>query len=78
MSKTPSIPPVSPRGWRTALIGTPLGWALSLALAALGAYLLVAHTDHLLAGLPYLVLLACPLMHLFMHGGHKHRHGGKS
>jgi hypothetical protein len=24
--------------------------------------------------LPYLILLACPLMHLFMHHGHGHGH----
>lgn len=28
------------------------------------------HRAHLLGILPYLLLLACPLMHLFMHGGH--------
>ncbi|WP_447274122.1 DUF2933 domain-containing protein [Burkholderia sola] len=27
--------------------------------------------------LPYLLLLSCPLMHLFMHHGHGH-HGAKS
>jgi hypothetical protein len=25
--------------------------------------------------LPFLVVLACPLMHLFMHHGHGHHHG---
>ena len=60
------------KGWRARLIGTPLGWALSLAVAALGVYLLVAHTGHLLAALPYLLLVACPLMHVFGHGKHKH------
>ena len=75
MSATPQISSTQPKNWRTVLIGTPLGWAISLAIAALGAYLLFAHTGHLLAALPYLLLLACPLMHLFMHGGHGHRHG---
>jgi hypothetical protein len=28
------------------------------------------HLAHALWFLPYLLLLACPLMHLFMHGGH--------
>ena len=28
------------------------------------------HRAHLLGILPYLILLACPLMHLFMHRGH--------
>jgi len=30
------------------------------------------HLSGLLGWLPYLILLACPLMHLFMHGGHGH------
>ncbi len=28
------------------------------------------HQQHILGALPYLFLLACPLMHLFGHGGH--------
>jgi hypothetical protein len=35
-------------------------------------YLLLEHTAHTLGALPYLLFLACPLMHLFMHGGHGH------
>lgn len=31
------------------------------------------HTTHILSVLPYLILLACPLMHIFMHGGHNHK-----
>lgn len=65
----------SPRIWRTVLLGTSLGWVVTLALAALGVYLFATHTGHVLAGLPYLLLLACPLMHLFMHRGHGHHHG---
>ncbi|MPR06158.1 DUF2933 domain-containing protein [Microvirga tunisiensis] len=56
------------------MVGTPLGWAITLALAALGVYLFANHTGHVVATLPYLLLLACPLMHLVMHGGHSH-HG---
>ena len=65
---------------RSRLIRTPLGWGLSLAVAAAGVYLLVTHTGHVLGALPYLVLMACPLMHIFRHGhgGHKrHDDGGK-
>ncbi len=65
--------PQSPRqNWRKALIRTPLGWALALAIAAIGTYLLVTHTGHILTALPFLLLMACPLMHVFMHGGHGH------
>ena len=35
------------------------------------------HWGHALGTLPYLLILACPLMHLFMHRGH-HQHGGGS
>lgn len=31
------------------------------------------HQAHILGTLPYLFLLACPFMHLFMHHGHGHR-----
>lgn len=33
------------------------------------------HEAHILGALPWLILLACPLMHLFMHGGHGHGGG---
>jgi hypothetical protein len=36
------------------------------------------HRAHILGVIPYLFLLACPLMHLFMHGGHSHHHGGEN
>ena len=38
-------------------------------------FLVTEHRAHLSGWLPYwpyLLLLACPLMHLFMHGGHGH------
>jgi Protein of unknown function (DUF2933) len=54
---------------------TKLGLAVSLVLAALGGYLLWTHTGHVLAALPFLFLLACPLMH-FMHHGHGDKHHG--
>nr|WP_157091857.1 DUF2933 domain-containing protein [Methylobacterium nodulans] len=48
------------------------GLLVILALAALGIYLFMAHTGHVLSALPYLLLLACLLMHLFMHHGPRH------
>jgi len=67
-----------PQGKPAAFIGSLQGLLITLALAALGAYLLATHTGHVLLALPYLLLLACPLMHLFMHRGHRHdaRHDG--
>ena len=42
-------------------------------LGAVAAYfLLTEHRAHFFGALPYLLLTACPLMHLFMHGGHGH------
>jgi hypothetical protein len=40
-------------------------------------YVLREHWDHLAGRWIYLLLLACPLMHLFMHRGHgSGGHGG--
>ncbi|RXH00210.1 DUF2933 domain-containing protein [Bradyrhizobium zhanjiangense] len=44
-------------------------------LAIAGALLFTEHRAHVLGLLIWLPLLACPLMHLFMHGGHAHHHG---
>jgi hypothetical protein len=33
-------------------------------------YLLTEHTAHVFGYLPYVLILLCPLMHIFMHGGH--------
>jgi hypothetical protein len=43
--------------------------------ALVGAYfLLTEHRAHVVQALPYLLLLACPLLHLFHgHGGHRDR-----
>ena len=37
-------------------------------------FLLTEHLAHVVGVLPFLLLLACPLMHIFMHGGHGHHH----
>jgi Protein of unknown function (DUF2933) len=44
-------------------------------LGTAGILLATGHEAHLLGALPYLLLLACPLMHIFMHGGHHEHHG---
>lgn len=48
------------------------GFAALLMIAVVGYLLLVEHAEHVFPYLPYLFLLMCPLMHLFMHGNHKH------
>jgi hypothetical protein len=41
------------------------------AIGGVGAYyLLTMHFAHVLDALPFLLLLGCPLMHVFMHHGH--------
>ena len=52
------------RDWRSRFVGTPLGWALTFVLAAVGVYFFATHAGHVLGALPYLLLLMCPLMHL--------------
>jgi hypothetical protein len=56
-------------------------WRAALLMVALIAafFLLREHWNHVAGAWPYLLLLACPLMHLFHgHGGHGRHHGSKS
>lgn len=59
----------SPRFW---------GSRYSIGLVVFGAvasyFLLTEHRAHVVGALPFLLLLACPLMHVFMHRGHSHCH----
>ena len=61
----------------------PSFWRSKAGLVAAG-FLLVAlffllseHRAHVLGLLPLLLVLACPLMHLFMHRGHRGHHHGE-
>jgi hypothetical protein len=51
--------------------------ALYVFLGIAAFFLITEHLAHLAGILPYLLLIACPFMHLFMHGGHG-GHGGHS
>jgi hypothetical protein len=58
--------------WRS-----PLGIFMLVAGGVGVFYLLTEHFTHVTQAVPYLILLACPLMHLFGHrhgghGGHNH------
>lgn len=47
-----------------------------LVMGAIASYFLLSeHRAHFIGALPLLLLLACPLMHVFMHNGHG-GHGG--
>ena len=50
-----------------------LPFAAFLAIAAY--FLWQEHRAHVIEFLPWLLVLACVGMHLFMHGGHGHRDG---
>ena len=54
-------------------------WLAFFAFAAIAGYFLFSeHQVHVLAILPWaLILLACPLLHMFMHSGHG-GHGGRA
>lgn len=46
-------------------------WWVIFAIGLVGlVFLLRDHTSHVFSILPFLILLACPLMHIFMHKGH--------
>jgi hypothetical protein len=53
-------------------------WVLFGFIAVAAFFLLTEHTAHVVGALPYLLLAACPLMHIFMHGGHGHGGHGSS
>lgn len=46
-------------------------------LAIAGFFLILEHRAHLLGWFPFLIILLCPLMHIFMHRGHG-GHGGSA
>ncbi len=56
-----------PRFWRSRY-----GVAFLIIAAVAAYFLLKEHTAHVAGYLPFLLLAACPLMHLFMHRGHSH------
>lgn len=63
MPNDPRPAPAAHNPWRF--------WPALVVFAAIALFLLwEEHEAHLLGALPYLILLLCPLMHLFMHRGH--------
>lgn len=61
----------APSFWRSRY---GLGLVVFGAIAAY--FLLTEHRAHFFGALPLLLLLACPLMHVFMHRGHGGHGGG--
>jgi hypothetical protein len=58
---------------KSSIWKNPIVW---VCIAAVGYWLYTYHLEHALGFLPYAILLLCPLLHIFMHGGHGH--GGHS
>ena len=58
------------RSDRKGFLTSPAGLVMIGFLAIAGVYLWIEHRAHLLGVVVWLPLLACPLMHLFMHHGH--------
>lgn len=54
------------KGW----FNSRSNWVLLAFLIIAGFYLITEHEAHVLGLLPFLILLACPLLHVFMHRGH--------
>ena len=55
--------------WRSPTGIVALGF-----LGVAGYFLITEHAAHLFGALPWLLLAACPLMHLFMRHGHRSGH----
>lgn len=53
----------------THFLGSRYAIGLIVFGAVAGYFLLTEHRAHLFGTLPFLLLLACPLMHVFMHHG---------
>jgi len=66
-----------------AFLRSRIGLLMLGLLAIGGIFLIVEHLPHVAYGLPYVLLLLCPLIHLFMHRGHgvghrdDHLHSGE-
>jgi hypothetical protein len=64
-----------PRSWWLSPVGL-----VTLGFLGVGGFLLITeHTAHVFGVLPWPLLAACPLMHVFMHHGHNggHAHSSK-
>jgi hypothetical protein len=58
------------------LLRSRAGLVLLAFLAVAAFFLVTEHTAHVLGVLPFLLVLLCPLLHLFLHGRHGSGHAG--
>lgn len=57
---------------------TSRGWLLLGVAILVAGYAVIWHGQHVVALLPFLVVAACPLMHLLMHGRLGNHHHGET
>jgi len=83
-SDRPSLAANGPHSQHDLNSGEPSFWRSKTDIVAVGFFLIAAflllseHRAHAFGYLPFLFLLACPFLHMFMHkghGGHGGRHG---
>ena len=60
-----------------SFLTTRASMALCVFLAIAAFFLWFEHRAHVLGVLPWLLVAACPLLHLFMHGGGHGGHHGR-
>ena len=65
--------PLQPPWWRS-----PGSLALVSLALIVAFHLLIEHMAHVFGALPYMLLLLCPVLHLFHRHGHGHRHSERS
>ena len=59
----------------TSFWASTRGFAALVLIGSVTYFLLIEHRQHFYEYVPYLILLACVFMHLFMHHGHSGHHG---
>ena len=71
-----------PEGSSASFFKSPVGVAVAMLALIAAFYVLREHWQHVAGSWPYLLLLACPLMHVFHghggHGGHRHHEPGSA
>lgn len=63
-------PPGTEGDAESSWLRTRRGIALAFFGAGAAYFLLTEHLAHTIQALPWVILLLCPLMHVFMHRGH--------